>query len=54
MLGACGLFILGAAVTLWTGLNALYSGLRMLVFGLAASGITYAIGFALGTWLDIG
>ncbi len=54
VLGACGLFILGAAVTLWTGLNALYSGLRMLVFGLAASGITYAIGFALGTWLDIG
>jgi len=54
VLGAFGLFILGASVTLWTGLNAVYSGLRMLVFGLAASGITYAIGFALGTWLDIG
>jgi len=41
-------------VTLWTGLNVVYSGLRMLFFGLVAAGVTYSIGFALGAWLDIG
>ena len=54
ILGGCGLFILGSAVTLWTGLNPVFSGLRMLFFGLVASGITYGIGSVIGIWLDIG
>ena len=54
ILGGCGLFILGSSVTLWTGLNPVFSGLRMLFFGLVASGITYGIGSVIGIWLDIG
>lgn len=52
-LGAVGLFALGAAVTLWTGRSALYSGARQLALGLAAAGITYGIGTALGVAIDI-
>ena len=52
-LGAAGLFLLGAAVTLWTGRSALYSGARQLALGLAAAGITYGIGAALGVAIDI-
>ena len=52
-LGAAGLFLLGAAVTLWTGRSALYSGARQLAIGLAAAGITYGIGTALGVAIDI-
>ena len=51
-LGAAGLFILGAAVTLWTGRSALYSGARQLALGLAAAGITYGIGTAVGVAID--
>ena len=51
-LGAVGLFVLGAAVTLWTGRSALYSGARQLALGLAAAGITYGIGTALGVAID--
>ena len=51
-LGAVGLFVLGAAVTLWTGRSALYSGGRQLALGLAAAGITYGIGTALGVAID--
>lgn len=47
-LGAVGLFVLGSAVTLWTGRSALYSGGRQLALGLAAAGVTYGIGSALG------
>ena len=52
-LGAVGLFVLGAAVTLWTGRSALYSGGRQLALGLAAAGVTYGIGAALGVAIDI-
>ncbi len=45
---AVGLFGLGAAVTLFTGRSVLYSGLRMLAFGLAASAITFGIGRLIG------
>ncbi len=45
---AVGLFGLGAAVTLFTGRSILYSGLRMLAFGLAASAITFGIGRLIG------
>jgi VIT1/CCC1 family predicted Fe2+/Mn2+ transporter len=45
--GACaaiGLFVIGSLITLLTGKNALFSGSRQLVFGLAASGATYGLG----------
>ena len=51
-LGAAGLFVLGAAVTLWTGRSALYSGGRQLILGLVAAGITYGIGSAVGIAID--
>ena len=43
-----GLFALGAATTLFTGLGAMIAGLRQAVFGLAAAGITYGVGLLLG------
>tara|TARA_B100001123_G_scaffold13434_4_gene15447 strand:+ start:11841 stop:12887 length:1047 start_codon:yes stop_codon:yes gene_type:complete len=52
-LGAAGLFVLGSAVTLWTGRSALYSGVRQLALGLVAAGATYGIGTALGIAIDI-
>ena len=45
---AVALFALGAAITLFTGRNALYAGSRQLLFGLAAAGLTYGIGWLLG------
>ncbi len=46
-----GLFAIGASITLFTGKNAFYSGLRQIVFGLSAAGITYLIGRLIGTTL---
>ncbi len=43
-----GLFGIGAAITLMTGQNALVSGLRQVLFGLVASGITFGIGHLIG------
>lgn len=48
---AAGLFGLGAAVTLMTGRNPWFSGLRQLGFGLAAAGFTYAVGTLVGAAL---
>jgi VIT1/CCC1 family predicted Fe2+/Mn2+ transporter len=45
------LFVIGAAITLFTGLNALYAGSRQLLFGLAAASLTYGIGRLLGVAL---
>ena len=45
---AVALFALGAAITLMTGRSALSSGLRQLGFGLAAAGLTYAVGHVIG------
>ncbi len=42
------LFGIGAGVTLLTGRSVLYSGLRQVVFGLAAAGITFGIGHLIG------
>jgi vacuolar iron transporter family protein len=42
------LFCLGAAITLLTGRNALYSGFRQLLFGLVAAGLTYGVGRLVG------
>ncbi|MGH3979091.1 MAG: VIT1/CCC1 transporter family protein [Pseudonocardiaceae bacterium] len=46
--GGAGLFALGAAITLFTGRSALRSGLRQTVLGLAAAGVTFALGHLFG------
>jgi vacuolar iron transporter family protein len=43
-----GLFIIGAAITLMTGRNAVYSGLRQALFGLAAAVVTFGVGHLIG------
>lgn len=45
---AVGLFLIGAAITLFTGKNVWYSGLRQVMFGLAAAAITFGIGKLIG------
>ena len=46
---AIGLFVLGAVITLFTGRTVLFSGFRMVVFGLVAAAITFGIGSLIGT-----
>lgn len=48
---ALGLFLIGALITLYTGKHPLFSGIRQLLFGLAAAGITYTIGKWIGVSL---
>ncbi len=43
-----GLFVLGAFITLFTGRTVLYSGLRMVIFGLLAAAVTFGIGRLIG------
>lgn len=45
---ASGLFLIGAAITLFTGKNVWYSGFRQVIFGLAAAAITFGIGKLIG------
>jgi VIT1/CCC1 family predicted Fe2+/Mn2+ transporter len=45
---AAGLLVIGFAITLFTGRGALYTGMRQLLFGLGAAGITFAVGHAVG------
>ncbi len=45
---AIGLFIIGSAITLFTGKSVWFSGMRQVVFGLAAAAITYGIGSFIG------
>jgi predicted membrane protein (TIGR00267 family) len=47
-LSATGLFLIGAAITLFTGKNVWYSGFRQVIFGLAAAAITFGIGHFIG------
>ena len=42
------LFLIGAAITVVTGVSLWRSGLRQVVFGLAAAAVTYGVGFGLG------
>ena len=49
VISALGLFIIGVAITLFTGKNFWFSGSRQVVFGLAAAAITYVIGTLVGT-----
>ncbi len=46
------LFLLGAAITLFTGRPALFSGLRQVIFGLAAAALTFGIGRLVGVSLE--
>jgi len=45
---ACGLFLIGGAITLFTGKNLWYSGFRQVIFGLIAAAITFGIGSLIG------
>jgi len=45
---AVGLFVIGGAITLFTGKNVWYSGFRQVLFGLMAAAITFGIGKLIG------
>lgn len=45
---AFGLFLIGAAITLFTGKNVWFSGFRQVMFGLGAAAITFGIGKLIG------
>ncbi|OIP85028.1 MAG: rubrerythrin family protein [Porphyromonadaceae bacterium CG2_30_38_12] len=45
---AVGLFLIGGAITLFTGKNLWYSGFRQVLFGLVAAAITFGIGKWIG------
>lgn len=47
-LSAVGLFLIGAAITLFTGKSIWFSGFRQVLFGLLAAGITFGIGKLIG------
>lgn len=47
-LSTVGLFVIGAAITLFTGKNVWHSGFRQVVFGIAAATITFSIGHLIG------
>lgn len=47
-LSALGLFVIGAFITLFTGRSVLYSGMRQVIFGLAAAAVTFGIGRLVG------
>jgi vacuolar iron transporter family protein len=46
-----GLFLIGAAITLFTWKSMIYSGIRQVIFGLTAAMITYSIGLVL--WVSL-
>ncbi len=43
-----GLFLIGASITLFTGKSVWHSGIRQVIFGLAAAAITFGIGMLIG------
>jgi vacuolar iron transporter family protein len=47
-LSAVGLFLIGAAITLFTGRNVWFSGFRQVMFGLGAAAVTFGIGKIIG------
>ncbi len=51
LLSTVGLFILGTAITLFTGKSILFSGMRMVIFGLLAAALTFGIGRLIGVSL---
>lgn len=48
---AGGLFLIGSAITLFTGKSVWYSGFRQVIFGLVAAAITFGIGKLIGVSL---
>ena len=48
VMSACGLFLIGASITLFTGKSVWYSGFRQVLFGLLAAAITFGIGKLIG------
>ena len=48
LLSATGLFMIGAAITLFTGRSVWFSGFRQVLFGLTAAAITFGIGKLIG------
>jgi len=48
---AAGLFVMGAFITLMTGRHPVFSGLRMVLFGLMAAAVTFGIGRLIGIGL---
>ena len=51
LVSALALFLVGAAMTLFTGRSVLATGLRQLLFGAVAAGVAYGIGCLLGVTL---
>ena len=49
---AVGLFLFGAAITLMTGQGVLKSGMRQVLVGIAAAGLTYGVGRLIGVSLS--
>jgi vacuolar iron transporter family protein len=47
-LSALGLFVIGSAITLFTGKSIWFSGMRQVIFGLIAAAITFGIGKLIG------
>jgi len=48
---ALGLFLIGSAITLFTGKSIWFSGFRQVLFGLAAAAVTFGIGKLIGVSL---
>jgi vacuolar iron transporter family protein len=48
ILSATGLFLIGSAITLFTGKSVWFSGFRQVIFGLMAAAITFGIGKLIG------
>ena len=48
MMSVIGLFLIGSAITLFTGKNVWYSGFRQILFGLSAAAVTFLIGHWIG------
>ena len=48
LMSMVGLFALGAVITLFTGRSVMFSGMRMVMFGLIAAAVTYGIGKLIG------
>ncbi len=51
LMSTVGLFVIGAAITLFTGRTVLFSGTRQVLFGLTAAAVTYGVGRLIGVSL---
>ena len=50
--GGAGLFVIGAAIAIFTGRSFVWSGTRQLLLGIAAAGATYLIGHLIGVAIN--